>query len=634
MMRNTTACAAAIVALVLWGGVGWVCGAGAVKPADRLVWKDGIPPPLSPDNPYIAACNAHVGRALWLLKNGTPEYFFLVWGATAKESQYRENAAVREAALKLFDAETLDLEKKPQAFWGIYGALEAVNLWQLEGKVDPATLKTWLERLRPSVAGNVKAISDTTSWIEWAANTLLQSSAILQLAALTYGRENPADPGIPPWVALAKANLRKAIRIQRPGGAFSYIRNSGPDGVYFAFDAAHLGRYYQLSGDPEAKAALVKMAGWASAATVSGLITPFSSPWWKHACGQGGPYTGPETLATLSNDPTARGLMDKRRAQHIQPFAWSYGNMYGWAPGRGVPAADRCEPDLNANGPALRRGCFDVELPATAWSDSSCGLGVFSTNAPAASSLINAVYLTARKQVERHGVNAYIMLSQADLGNGSGIAGDGWIAGGRTFDAHLGLCGDLPPRTSPWRRTDLWFADESGAAGMLTLVCQAKDDIQGVELWVSTAGEGGSLTNGTLTFKDFELTPSGATFDVPVTAKAHTVFHAFPLTGAGARGYLPGETLAAQVSIVRPGFGPLTAARVAATNGLYVMGIARGGAGLGQVVYNATGTRRVYSIPGRGRLWLAQGLRQKDRKAAAGKKVAIPPHGLMVLLFR
>jgi hypothetical protein len=256
-------------------GIGLLATTVTMNAAEEpLVWKNGNPPELAAENPYLPALNANVSRALHLLKQGKGEHpFYLVWGATAPGSKHRDNAELRDLAYKGYDDVTRQRVEKPCAFWDIIGDLEALLLWQFEGKVPKEQIAIWQERLRPSLEANIKSVTDEKSWIEWAANTLLQSSTILQLAAVSYRRENPDDPNPDRWERQARVNLRKALRIQLPGGAFSYIRHSGPDPVYFAFDTAHLGRYYQLTGDRRAKTALVRLAQWGDAATVCGWIT-------------------------------------------------------------------------------------------------------------------------------------------------------------------------------------------------------------------------------------------------------------------------------------------------------------------------------------------------------------------------
>ena len=601
-----------------------------------LVWQGGSPPPLAPDNPYLPALNTFPNRHVHLLKRGQAEHpFYLVWAAAGPGSKHRDNVEWRKLALEEYDKATLQRVTKPSAFWDIYADLECLLLWQLEGKTSKEQIATWQRRLRPSIEANIKSVTDTTSWIEWAANTLLQSAAILELAATSYGRENPGDPDLARWRAVASENLRKALRIQLPGGAFSYIRHSGPDPVYFAFDAAHLGRYYQLTGDASAKAALVRMAKWSSAATRCGWITPFSSPWWKHITGWGGPYTGPETLTTLANHPGMSGLMAKRRT-YIQPYVWSYGNMYGWTPPTGPvkPITDRCEFDRNANGPALRAGGFDVEMPARAWGDSQFGAS-FATEKQIRS-CVSAVYLAANldnaKPAVRFGHHAYIMLSEPGLATHRGIVGRGWIAGAGTFDAHLGVCGDVPPDRSPWRRTDVWFADADGAAGALELTCQAAVTVQGVELMLSTRMDKLTLGPGKVGFKDFEVVVGGADLAAPAIGKGHTFFAYFPLVGAGRRAYRPGETFRAWVSLRRPGRPILTVGRVATTDGLYRVEVSKDGKRRAELLYNATPQPCDVALTAPATVWRSAAADQPPRPpSSASGRITLGPYGLLVI---
>ena len=525
-------------------------------PDPGIVWHNGRPPALRPDNPYLPALNAHVRRAQRQLKRGKPEHpFYLVWGAAGEGSRYRDDVALRKLALDEFDKATLARVAKPEAFWAIYSDLEALLLWQLEGRVPEEKIRTWQDRLRPSIEANIASITGE-SWVTIAANTLLQSTAILQLAVTSYGRTNPADPALVKWQEQARANLAKARMIQLSGGAFSYIRDSGPDPCYFAFDTAHLGRTYQLTGNPEVREALMRMAEWAGAATISGWLTPFSSPWWKHTVGSGGPYTGPEHVTALADDPVMRGVMAKRRG-HIQPYTWSYASMYSWLPADGPvqPISDRCVFDRNANGPALRVGGWDVEMPARAWGDSSCGVSVATDKA--ITSCVNAVYLTANsgndepsKRTARH---AYAMLGEAAMSSNSHVVGDGWIAAANAFDVHLGLYGDIPPEHSPWVRSDLWYADADGAVGVLQLCCAEPGRALGIELWVSTSAKKPAVIPDGVALADFTIAVTGAELGAGTVATGPTTIVWFPLVGAGARHYSAGQAFRAVVSIQRQG---------------------------------------------------------------------------------
>ncbi len=603
----------------------------------NLVWKDGMPPELHPENPYLPALNNHVVRALGLLKQGKKETFYLVWGATAPGSRHRENAALRDLAYRAYDEDTLERVEKPQGFWAIIGDLESLLLWQNEGRVPKEQIRVWQERLRPSVEANIQSVTDVNSWLEWAPNTLLQSAAILQLAVVSYGRENPADPDLERWAGVARENVRKALRMQLPGGAFSYIRNSGPDPVYFAFDTAHLGRYYQLTGDPEAAAALVRMVGWSNAATRSGWLTPFSSPWWKHIVGTGGPFTGPETLTSLADHPGMRGVMDKRRAV-MQHYVWTYGNMYGWTPAAGasVPIADRCGFDLNANGPALRVGGFDVELPARAWGDSLAGAS-FSTDT-AIRSCVHAVYLAANNHRNasadaRLGQHAWIMLSEDSVKTHGGIVGEQWIAGAASFEAHLGQFGSFPPERSPWRRTDLWFASADGLVGALELRCVEAVDAQGVEVWVSHDGKV-ELGTDRLAFEDFELVVVGPGLAEPRMAKGAKDIGYFPIEDAGPREYAPGETFRADVSLRRPDHPVLTVANRREADGLHSFTVMKDGQPVAEVMYNASERDAPRPAEAAATLWQSRGGQQDAaRPVVRDEQVLVRPWAVAVLLY-
>ncbi|MEI8197580.1 MAG: hypothetical protein WCI73_16925, partial [Phycisphaerae bacterium] len=334
---------------------------------------------LDPANPYLKMTGHFVARARPIVaksmadpqgKAEGSEVFWLVWDSVAPQGAHRHDAAFRTEALAALDRWTRQLEAKPAGYWDILAALEAVSLVSRNGQ-DAAQVKVWIERLRPSIAANYRCNEEQKDWPSWAPNTLFQSTAILTLAADLFqsARPNDADPA--KWRAMAQVCLRRALPHQLPGGAFSYIRDSGPDPVYYNFDSTFLGRYWQLSGDPIALQALQRMAGQSRSVTRCGMLDAVASPWWKHIWGTGGPYHGPEITATLSRDPLTKGVATLRQTVG-QPFYFTYYPMLFWDPS--IPTkeiSDRCEFDGNANGPALRAGGFDVVLPGRPWTDTT-----------------------------------------------------------------------------------------------------------------------------------------------------------------------------------------------------------------------------------------------------------------------
>ena len=594
-----------------------------------IVWHDGKPTELSPDNPYLPALNAHVVRAQRQLAAGQAEHpFYLVWGAAGPGSVHRENAKLRELAISEFDKATREREKKPQGFWAIYGDLEALLLWQLEGKIPAKQIATWQKRLRPSIDLNISVINDKKSWIYYAANTRLQSAAILQLAVTVYGKTRPRDPALKRWAAQARRNVAKAREIQLEGGAFSYIRQSGPDPVYFAFDTAHLGRYYQLTGDADARDSLVRMAEWARAATRCGWLTPFSSPWWKHVVGPGGPYTGPETVTALSDDSAMRALMHVRRG-YIQPYVWSYVNMYSYVPAEGDVGAiaDRCEFDRNANGPALRAGGFDVGCPARPWGDSL--FGACFAGEKSITSCVNAVYLAAnmsnKQPRERTLRLAYGMLAAPAVKTHGTVVGDGWIAAANSVDAHVGRYGDVPPDTSPWRRTDVWFASADGAAGSLSLECASADTVRGIELWVVTNDKKTRAGDSRVALADFTVHLEGNLGKGRTAAGPQSVTW-FPVDATGEREYKPGERFAARVRLQRPGKPALTAGEIMTDGNLRIVEIKKSRVHLLSLVYNASADEARHKTPSAGTVW-----GREKRAAKAGEEIPVGPWELLVV---
>lgn len=556
--------------------------------AAEPLWKNGVPPPLPDDNPYLPGIRNIARQNYDKMKAGNDfSPLYLSWAVFDKQGPFYGNREVRDAVFRKFDAVTLEREKKPSGFWTILEDTETFNLWRLYGGLDRKQLDLWKERLRPSYNRSLKDSSDSSQWMSKAANTLLQTAMALEFGAIIYEQLDPKDRDAAKWRAQARENVKRALEIQLPGGAFSYINNSGPDPIYFNFDTAHLGRYYQLTGDENAKLALQRMAEWASAATVSGQLTVFSSPWWKHFMGTGGPYTGFENVAAVTDDPLALSLMQQRR-RYIQPYVWTFGNMYAWKkkPAVGKISRDRCMFDKNANGPALRIGGLDVEMPSRPWGDSQFGMGV--SNEKGWTSCFNAVYAAVPDRSRRTGHLSCIMIPPDEYRQHDGVVGRNWIAGAGTFHARKGIYGQVPPM-SPFRRTDLWYADENGAAGVISLTVEKKSKLPGVEIWVSS-GMAKKLKpeKEKLVFADFSMNFSGAKLLAPFREDKCSFVY-YPFADAGNREYKAGETFSAQVSIVRPGRTVLTAGPLKnEKNGLVSVEIGRGGKAFKKLIFNPT----------------------------------------------
>ena len=476
---------------------------------------------VSPQNPYLPLA-AEIQRLAWpkvrvsmqrpasrvsidapsddLSALNAHDAFWVVWSAFAPEGPHRADAQRRAEAVAVLDHWTTLLEKKPTGLWDILPALEAVDMVYAASR-DGQALKRWVERLRPSVEANYRSNREHKNWGSWTPNPLIQSTPILALAAELFAAADPADDAPSRWRAMAQECLHRALPLQLPGGAFTYMVDSGPDPNYYDLDSTFLGRYWQVTGDPDALGAVQRMAGYSRSATVSGKLDAVASPYWKHMWQSvlRESFHAPEIIATLAGDPVTKAVANRRLAngnaasmglgtQAIQATAieraaqsrsggksavyYTYYALRFWdgtVPAQ--PFDQRCEFDLNANGPALRSGSFDVILPARPWTDATFGVSIASAKRFEAflSSTRLALYAPGQKNLPS-GSGTFCMTYSDDVPRHASIVRENWIASGWHFTPRRTTNGNrenaLP---GPAERTDLWFADASGAGGVVSL---------------------------------------------------------------------------------------------------------------------------------------------------------------------
>lgn len=435
----------------------------------------------------LSALNAH-------------DTFWVVWSAFAPEGPHRADAQRRAEAVAVLDLWTTLLEKKPIGLWDILPALEAVDMVSAASR-DGQALRRWVERLRPSIEANYRSNREHKNWGSWTPNPLIQSTPILALAAELFAAADPADAAPSRWRAMARECLKRALPLQLPGGAFSYMVDSGPDPNYYDLDSTFLGRYWQVTDDPDALGAVQRMAGYSRSATVSGKLDAVASPWWKHMWQSvlRESFHAPEVIASLSGDPVTKAVANRRvananvastgvgtQATHAtaseraanakaagkSAVYYTYYALRFWAADMPAqPLDQRCEFDLNANGPALRSGSFDVIMPARPWTDATFGVSIASAKRFEAflSSARLALYAPGQKNLPS-GSGTFCMTYTDDVPRHASIVGENWIAAGWHFTPRRTTNGNresaLP---GPAERTDLWFADASGAGGVVSL---------------------------------------------------------------------------------------------------------------------------------------------------------------------
>lgn len=591
---------------------------------------------LSPANPYLdkaeqlvtVACGKVGKTPVDQREKVKGEAFWLTWGFTAPESRRKGNPELGKDALALTELWTSALEKKPQAYWELVPSLQTVEFWRRSGKVTPEQLALWLKRLRPSVEACYES-QNRNEWINVAPNTLHQAAAGMQLAALVYGKVNPRDPDLRRWQDQARKCVGVAAKLQLPGGAFSYIRSSGPDPVYYNFDSTFLGIYYMLTQDREAGDALRRMSGWSRSVTVCGWVTAFSSPWWKHFWGTGGPFFGPEIIAGVSGDPLTAGVMEIRRRQS-QPYYFMYYAMYFYNPDLKPQAvSDRCEYDANANGAALRRGGFDVEMPFRSWSESTGGAAV--SNSVKVNSFVTSAILTAVKDGSTGYNKAYGVVDLNAAAHRATLCGPGWIAQAVTFHPVTGTFGSPTSSPSPWQRTDIWFADADGAAAALELQCLTANRCNRISAWVRTSsnftGAGSRLTSPALAVElDGQLEPFKQSGD------KNTVIHEARLRNAGERTYNKNETFRVKVAIQRLKMARLTIGPVEVKGGIHTVEVLKDGKKIALLVYNSGTAKIDYAVPaGCSAVWTEAPENRTVKVDRPQGKVVLPAYGLLLL---
>jgi hypothetical protein len=597
-----------------------------------------VPPsleqPLSASNPYVGKANGLVARSWKLAKAPSAdmnkvkgEAFWLTWGYTASESTRKGNPDLKENALKLTDYWTDSLEKKPQPYWQLIPSLQTVEFWRRSGEISPEKISLWLKRIRPSVEACYES-QNKGAWLSVAANTLHQAAAGLQLAVGVYGAVNPQDADLARWSNQARKCVRTAAEMQLPGGAFSYIRSSGPDPCYYNFDSTFLGIYYLLTGDGTAGQSLRKMSGWSRSVTQCGWVTAFASPWWKHGWGTGGPYFGPEIVAGLSGDPLTSGVMALRR-RSSQPYYFMYYAMYCYDPGvKPMLVSDRCEYDANANGATLRRGGFDVEMPFRSWSESTGGASVALENK--VSSFVTSVILAAAQDKTAAYQKSFSVVHLDDHARRSTLCGPGWIAQAVRFHPVPGAYGSLPAEASPWQRTDLWFADTDGLVGTLQLQCLRENTCNRLATWVRSS----SNFTGTalkMASADLEVELTGELDDLHCVDKKKMIYEA-RLSGAGERVYRPGESFDVQAAIRQVNAPRLAIGSATREGMLQLVEILKDGKKIALLVYNASDSKADYELPaGSSALWTVRKNERTVRNEHPHGKIVLSAHGLALV---
>jgi hypothetical protein len=423
----------------------------------------GNPDLIQPaDNPYVKLAELNVTRAL-----ESNSAFWLTWGYSAAESSRKGDASLKAKALAATDAIVAkELEQKLN-LWALTESLESIYLWKKEGSAPIAQYNKWLSDLKPFVEQNYQMNETGEFWESVASNTLHQSAVVLQLASILYNQQRYAD--------MAAKLVVRARRMQTPGGAFHYIRHSGPTPLYYGFEVTFLGRYYMLTQDPLVAQSLKNMAHFAHDVQANGMWDGSSTPWWKHRWEVGGPMHGIEIAAGMSRDPIARALAEYRLTS-AQPYYFSYISMYFWD---GTIPTDTLGNDLikynsNYEGPHLRSNGWQVVMPGNGFVDTGIGASIvrnaerYRFDGYLQTAAIDVVSPDNVDKPYKRPNGAYMILPTEEMHQHRSIVGDDWIASAITFSPRMPYYGNAAaPPSKGHHNAQLWFANGKGLAGWM-----------------------------------------------------------------------------------------------------------------------------------------------------------------------
>ena len=470
---------------------------------------------------------------------------WLAWAYCAPEGHKRGNAEVRAFLVESMDRTFDGLFEKPEMYW-VLDHYEALNfIMDDPGKqFSAADIDAWKAKLLPCAELTYSTLSaEGNAWMNRAPNTIHQAAAIMEIAAKIFDR--------PAYSTLAAKLIEATARgYQYGGGAFAYIKNSTPDPMYFRFDAAFLGRYYQLSGNETARKMLVKMADYSKYAMPNGLQEAASSPWWKKSWSA---LTGPgysyEIIAGVSKDPLTRSIAQMRLSAVGQRYFYTYYAMCFYD--ETIPlvpiGGDMLAYNDNIGGPQLRSGGFQVVMPNRAYLDTAVGVSVSAEQALQYDTYLESAGLPVfgKGAAETASTSSYIN-GNDDADQHGFIVGDGWIASAKTYIMRHGFTGsdgaDPVSTDKGWKSTQMWYADTGSVAGWVQSAAYKNTAVSdGPTALIKCSKITGinpdnSFLSGSM---QYQISGSGLG-EISVDADKKRVTAQY--NGAGTRAYLAGET--------------------------------------------------------------------------------------------
>ncbi|MBN2643520.1 MAG: hypothetical protein JXR78_17850, partial [Victivallales bacterium] len=418
-----------------------------------------------------------------------------------------------------------------------------------------------------------------SGWRENTPNIQIQAAAILTLAAEMW--KDTDQEASKKWNNEAQKCLDRAWKWKLENGPFVYSYGSGVDADYFSHDARHLACIYRITGDARVAKALRDMAIIEQSITSWGQIISISSPWWKHTYDRHnkGERMLSEHILKLSGNPLYARMVQldiKRNAdkpysgmQRDWLIAYYNGDLDEF---KNQVATIKNTTGMSAteNGPILRNDGFNVAMPWRSWCESTVG-AVFSTPDAIESQLCSVIITAIEPDVEHARAKAHfpiaysvVEMENPQSGIRSIVVADDFIAGATSF--RPALAGPALPEfinkknDSPWLRTDIWFANADGMAGVLELQALKDNSCTRVALWTHIS-EKAQINGAGISVKGMTVV-----LDEQFSGKIHNLGKTWGYSAGyypldlleyvfkeSANGFKQGETFATTVSVRRDG---------------------------------------------------------------------------------
>ena len=540
--------------------------------------------------------------------------FWLAWAATSPLSKHRDNRELQKLALSLTELQLNALAARkvtPQQLW-FMPELETVYMWQQDIRIPRPVVSALMAKIQPYVESCCKfSKSKDGGWAD-TPNIQIQAAAILRLASVMWRDDAPELSK--DWAHASEDCLERAWKYKLPESAFVYSYGSGFDASYVGNDGCFLGRYYMLTGDGRVKSALKDMALFAKNTSSYGHPLSLGSPWWKHTFWRynKGDDSIPEIILAVSEDPDYARIVELGRKRFfnrstsasLDPLT-SYYNML--LPDIAVKVAsieNQCFFSKIENGPALRYNSLNVAMPWRSWCESTCG--AYYSTPETVESQVCSIILTAGSKPEKDGFHyypsAYSIVEQINpVPDGRAtVCGKDFIASATSFRPALGgpaWPGNVDKENlSPWRRTDIWFADRNGFAGTLELKALQDNNCSKVSLWAHVS-DNLKIDGNTIKLKGLTITieskyagkianlgkvwgPPGGYYPIDLLESV--------LKESGTEGFKKGDTFNASVAVNVDGSSGLSVGQQSFEEGLYSVEILRGEKKYALLLFNSS----------------------------------------------